>query len=276
MTNDKGSFWDKLRYKYRLSIMNEDTFTETWHTRLSRMGVFLILVFFFVLVLALYSVLIIYTPIRNILPGYSESIRQQLISESVRVDSLANTLSLQTRYISVVRDVMAGEAQTDSIQSLDSMQIIMREELLEAKSQATADFMAQYEERERDNLQLFDIQQTAPTLTFFRPAHGVIVNTFQPQQQHYGVDIQLPEKENITAILDGTIVYVQYEIDNTYTMLIQHNQYLALYSHIGRVLKSIGNRVKIGESVGLASEQPLHFELWTNGEAINPEEVIAF
>ena len=68
-------------YKYRLSVMNEDTFSEIWHTRLSRMSVVVILTLLFVFMLGLYSFLIFYTPIRNVLPGYSESIRQRLIDE---------------------------------------------------------------------------------------------------------------------------------------------------------------------------------------------------
>ena len=177
------SFWRRILYKYRLSIMNEDTFTEIWHTRLSRMSVFVILVLLFVFTLGLYSFLIFYTPIRNVLPGYSESIRQRLIDESKRVDSLGTELELQTRYLSVVRDVVAGEVKSDTVQSLDSMQIVMRERLLDAKSEATAEFMAQYEEKERDNLQLFDVQQTAPSITFFRPVHGVVVTAYNPDNR---------------------------------------------------------------------------------------------
>ena len=47
MADNKDSFWRRLMYKYRLSIMNEDTFTETWHTRLSRMSVFVVFVLLF-------------------------------------------------------------------------------------------------------------------------------------------------------------------------------------------------------------------------------------
>ncbi len=273
----KENFWHHWRYKYRLSIMNEETFTETWHTRLSRMSVFVVLVLLFVVVLGLYSLLIFYTPLRSILPGYSESVRQSLIEESVRVDSLATSLDVQTRYLSVVRDIMAGEVKSDTVQSLDSMALVMRQELLEAKSQATADFIAQYESKEHDNLQLFDIQQTVPTITFFRPAHGVVITPFSMQQKQYGVELRVPRNENLTAVLDGAIIYVQYEIDNTYTIVLQHADYTSIYRHAGRVLKHVGDEVKSGESFALAAEeQTLQFELWQNSKPINPEEVIVF
>ena len=274
---DHDSFWRRILYKYRLSIMNEDTFTEIWHTRLSRMSVFVILVLLFVFTLGLYSFLIFYTPIRNVLPGYSESIRQRLIDESKRVDSLGTELELQTRYLSVVRDVVAGEVKSDTVQSLDSMQIVMRERLLDAKSEATAEFMAQYEEKERDNLQLFDVQQTAPSITFFRPVHGVVVTAYNPDNRQFGVEIQTPKNENVTSVLAGTIIHVDYDLNNTYSVFIQHQTYLSVYGNVDKVLKRVGEAVQAGETVGFVSEKyPLYFELWQSGKNINPEEVIVF
>ena len=70
---------------------------------------------------------------------------------------------------------MVGEVQTDTMQHVDSMFIITKEQLLEAKSEATQEFIAQYEAKEKDNLQLFYVANTTPVLSFFRPAHGVIL-----------------------------------------------------------------------------------------------------
>ena len=275
--SNQDSFWRRLLYKYRLSIMNEDTFSEIWHTRLSRMSVFVIFTLLFFGTLGLYSVLIFYTPIRNVLPGYSESIRQRLIDESERVDSLGTMLELQTQYLSVIRDVVAGEVKSDTVQSLDSMQIVMRERLLEAKSEATADFIAQYEEKERDNLQFFDVRQVVPTITFFRPAHGVVLAHFGAEEAPVGITIQTPRNENVTAVLAGTVVHVVYELNDTYAVFVQHQNYLSVYGNVGKVLKNVGDKVQAGESVAIvADDKPLYFELWQNGSAVNPEEVIVF
>ena len=241
------------------------------------MSVFVILVLLFLITLGLYSVLIFYTPIRNVLPGYSESIRQRLIDESKRVDSLGTELELQTHYLSVVRDVVAGEVKSDTVQSLDSMQIVMRERLLDAKSEATAEFMAQYEEKERDNLQLFDVRQTAPSITFFRPVHGVVVTNYNAENQQLGVEIQTPKNENVTSVLAGTIIHVDYDLNNTYSVFIQHQTYLSIYGNVDKVLKRVGESVQAGETLGIVSDKlPLYFELWQSGKNINPEEVIVF
>lgn len=277
MNKEKDSFWKRIRYKYRLSVMNEDTLTESWHIRLSRLGVFTLLSTMFLLTLGVLAVLIIYTPIRNVLPGYSESLRQQIIMQTTQIDSLSTDLELQRRYLDVIKQIMAGEVSTDTVQSLDSLQIVMREQLLEAKNEVTEEFLQQYEAKGRDNLQLFDVQQTAPMQTFFRPAHGVVVSSCAPEEGRYGVLIRTPKGENVTTVLSGTVIHVDYEIDNTYTLIVLHDHYLSAYVHLGRVLKRMGDFVQAGECIGVVDEEKeLGFELWQSGQCVNPEEVIAF
>lgn len=264
-------------HKYRLSMVDESNLNELWHIHLNGFGAFSIFFLLFLLTIALLSVLIIYTPIRNILPGYSESIRQQLIVESARVDSLSADLALQRQYLSVIQQVTAGTVQSDTVQSLDSLQIIMREQLLEAKNEATAEFVAQYEAKEKDNMQLFDARTSQPTVNFFRPMHGVVEQHVMPEAHRYGVLVRAVENENITAVMAGTVVYVSHELDETFTIMLQHEGYVSVYRHVGTVLKTVGWRVQAGESIALLGKQPLlEFELWKNGIYINPEEVIVF
>ena len=277
MTDDKNiSLWSRLRNRHRISVLDEATLVERWHIHLSGWGGIVVIALLFLLSLVLFSLVILYTPIRNYLPGYSENIRQQLVEESARVDSLGTSLDLQRQYLNVIKQVMAGEVQSDTVQSLDSMQIIMREQLLEAKSEATAEFIAQYEAKEKDYLQLFDIANTTPTVSFFRPAHGVIIQSYAPKEQQYGVVLKTPEKENVTAVLAGRVVYLNYEIGNTYTIMLQHDNYLSIYRNTLKSLKNVGDAVAAGESIALVADQLLWFEIWQNGQSINPEEIIAF
>ncbi len=150
----KITLWMRLRNKYRISIINEDTWAERGHLHLSAWGAIVLLGIAFILSLTLFSLVILYSPIRNYLPGYSENIRYQLMEESAVVDSLGTTLELQRQYLNIISQIVAGEVSSDTIQSLDSMQIIMREELLLAKNEATVEFMAQYEEIVRDTARM--------------------------------------------------------------------------------------------------------------------------
>lgn len=272
----KIRIWERFGEKYRISVFDEKTLTEYLHVRLNGWIVVIVLAVMFLFTLGLFSLMILYTPMKNYLPGYSEDIRQGLIKESARIDSLGTSLQLQRQYLDVIKQVVAGEVHTDTMQTLDSMQIIMREELLGAKSQVTEDFIAQFEAKEKDNMQLFNIATTVPVLSFFRPAHGVIIQSFSEQDKQYGVAVKTLNNENVTSVLTGTIVYINYEIGNTYSVMIQHDSYLSVYRGVEKVLKQVGQVVKAGESIAIMGEKQLWFELWQNGKPINPEEVIAF
>ncbi|MCQ2312613.1 MAG: M23 family metallopeptidase [Paludibacteraceae bacterium] len=270
----KDSFWKRANYKYRLSLMNEDTLIEKWHVRVSRLSAVVVLTLCFFFTLGILAVLIIFTPIRHVLPGYSESIREQLVTQTVVVDSLSTEVALQTQYIDLVKQIMLGDVKADTVQPLDSIQLLMRQQLLEAKAEATEEFMAQYEQKEKGNLQLFSQHSDVPVTTFFRPAHGAIVEHFNAT--HPNVLIQTPQNENITSVLSGTVVMTTFEINNTFTIVVQHDNYVSIYKNAAKVLKSVGTYVEPGESIAVASEQPLSFELWHHGQPLNPEEAIVF
>jgi murein DD-endopeptidase MepM/ murein hydrolase activator NlpD len=221
---------------------------------------------------------ILYTPIRNYLPGYSENIRQQLVEESTRIDSLGTSLEMQRQYLGIIKQVMADEVHSDTVQSLDSMQIIMREQLLEAKKEATEEFIAQYEEKEKNNMQLFagNTNQNIPITVFFVPIHGAITQHFSIQKKQYGILISTMDNENVASVLNGVVMYVNCEINNVHTMIIKHTDYMSIYRGLKRPLKQIGERVQAGECIGIAREGQLGYELWKNDLAVDPEKLIAF
>lgn len=271
------SLWKRWSRKYLLSVVHEETLTEKLHVRLNLLSVFTFFTLVFLLTIGLFSLLILYTPIKNVLPGYGEDIRRKLIAETARVDSLGTTLEAQRRYMESIRQVVSGEAVSDTIISLDSLQMVMREELLLAKNAATEEFVAEYEQKEKDNLQLFDVQNTQPVYTIFRPAHGVVTETYAPELGRHGIRLQTPQNENITAVLAGTVVWVEREAGNTFAMMLQHEQHLSIYRSVGKPMRKAGEVVQAGETIGLAAEdKPLGFELWLNGRSINPEDVIVF
>ncbi|MCQ2341813.1 MAG: M23 family metallopeptidase [Paludibacteraceae bacterium] len=274
---DSLSFWQRIRIKRRISVMDDHTLTELWSFRISSLGLVILFTLLFVITLVGLSIAIVFTPVRNVLPGYNQNLRNQLMTQSERLDSLANTVELQRQYLSVIRDITAGEVSTDSVQPLDSLQLVFQEQLMQAKMEATEEFVEQYEQKEKDNMLLFDVQNVIPVATIFRPAHGVIVRQYAPQSGLYGVRIQTPDKENITAVLTGSIIYTNYELDNTYTVVMQHANYISTYRHIGVLTKQVGANLKAGETLGIVhSDGLLDFELWKEGQPINPEEVIAF
>jgi murein DD-endopeptidase MepM/ murein hydrolase activator NlpD len=213
------------------------------------------------------------------MPGYSVNIRHQLMEESAKVDSLVTSLELQRQYLNVITQVVAGEVSSDTIQSIDSMQLIMREKLLVAKSEVTADFIAQYESSEKDNLQLFETVLSANTShpsNFFAPIHGAVTTPFSTKDRKYAITISSYGNKNASSTLDGTIISVLYGVNSQYSVIIQHTQFTSIYHGIQQPTKRVGDTVKAGEVIGVIKDNTLGFELWKNGQPINPEEFIVF
>ena len=277
MVKKRESWWVRMRRQYRLAVLDDRTLREVFHMRLSGMGTISVFVLAFLVIVIGLSLLVIYTPIRNILPGYSESIRQQLIAESARVDSLQNTLAVQRQYLDVIKHVTAGDITTDSVARLDSMEIVQRAQLLEQRSEVTDAFLAQYEQEERDRLLLYDNASNRTMRQLYRPVRGVVVQSALPDQKQYSTAIRVAKNENVLSVMQGTIIYVEHMMDNTFTMMIQHGAYTCIYRQVSTALKRPGAFVEAGESIGLMDGQTdLLIELRNDGQFVNPEDVIVW
>ena len=277
MVKEKESFWQKMRRQYRLAILDDRTLREIFHMRLSGLGTFSTLMVLFLLLIILLSALIVLTPIRNILPGYSESIRQQLITENARVDSLQNSLTLQRQYLDVIKQLTAGDIQSDSIIRLDSLQMVENVKLPDMSNEETDAFLLQYEQQERDRLLLFGGPAQRTMQQMYAPARGVVTRSARFDLKQYGIAIRVARNENVLAVLRGTIVLLQPNLNNTYTIVIQHDRYVSVYSNVGTALKTQGVAVEEGESIGLmAGDNELEFELWESGKPVDPEKVVVF
>ena len=275
----KKGYLQRMRFKYRVSVLNENTLNEAWHTHLSRRSLFFWILLLFLLSFLLFAALIWFTPIKNYLPGYNEDIRHELIAQMERVDSLNNRLRVQTEYLSTMRAVIAGEVVSDSVRPLDSLVLQRRESLLEDQSPAMLDFLSQYEEKERDNLTVFLSPSSVRKIVLFPPAHGVVEVPFDRQQRHYSVALRTPHNENVVAVLSGTVIYLAWTLEDDWVMVLQHEgDYVSVYKNMQQVVKRQGEFVQTGETVALMTDdvRPLLFELWQNGIPIDPAEVIAF
>lgn len=77
----------KMRFQYRVSIMNENTLEEAWFLRLSRFSVFMYTSFLIILTFAILTSIIFYTPLKYYLPGYGGEVeRMEIIDKSIKID----------------------------------------------------------------------------------------------------------------------------------------------------------------------------------------------
>ena len=265
------------RRKYRLAMLDDLTLREVFHVRVSLLGAISVITITIIALIVLLSVLVVYTPLRNILPGYSASLRQQLVQESARVDSLQADLTIQRQYLDVIKQLAAGDIHSDSVQSLDSIQRFERAQIDEQHNEVTEAFLAQYEQKERDRLLLFENTMPNDVRQWFRPVKGMIVASARPDQHVYGTTIHTAKGENVMAAMRGILVSVERMEDNTFTLVQQDGAFIVIYRHVAKVIKNQGSKLERGEAIGLTDgEHDIVIELWNGGKFINPEEVIVW
>ena len=258
-------------------MLDDLTLREVFHFRVSLLGAISLITISLIALIVLLSVLIVYTPLRNILPGYSASLRQQLIEESARVDSLQSSLAVQRQYLDMIKLVTAGDITTDSVQSLDSLQRVERAQLVAQKSEVTETFKAQYEQREHDRLALYDNVTPMSVRQLSRPVRGVIIQPARPDLHVYGVIVRTAKSENVMATTRGVLLSVERMADNTFTIVLQNGSFVTIYRNVSRVLKAQGAAVEQGEALGILDDgQDVMIELWDAGQMVNPEEIIVW
>lgn len=284
-TNKLKPFIQKMRFKYRVSVLNENTLEESWHIRLSRFSVFTFVTTSLLAIFILLTILIFTTPIARYLPGYGESgNRSSIIAESMRADSLVQQVDLQEGYLDIIKGIINGKTKPDSIASLDSIALKQRAKVLMEKSKREKDFVEKFEKDEKYNLTSIDTKPTENTYVFFRPTRGVISSSFDMSEQQYGIFLITSPNESVVSVLSGTVVYAAFTFDNGYVIQVQHeNNYLSIYKNNTRLMKKVGDEVKAGECIAITGDasgkkagSQFYFELWKQGKPIDPEEVIIF
>ena len=106
---DAGSTLKRLRNRYRLVVMNDDTYEEVVTFKLSRLSVYVVLSTIFVLLVGLTVALIVFTPLKYYIPGYDDlRIGREYKQMKYRVDSLEKQVTYQVNYIDRIKDILKG------------------------------------------------------------------------------------------------------------------------------------------------------------------------
>lgn len=280
----KKAFWHNIKFKYKLTIVNENTLEEILELHVSKLNGVSWLLTASLLIFLVAALIIAFTPLRNYLPGYMNSgIRAQVVTNALRADSLQQVVARQGMYIMNIQDILSGSVKADTVQSIDSLTVLRSDSLME-RTRQEEEFIRQYEETERYNLTAVNANQTASRLIFYRPTRGMMSAGFNPDNRHYGMDIAANPNESVLATLDGTVIMAAYTAETGYVIQIQHGQdFISVYKHCGSLLKEEGDMVKGGEAIALVGNTGenttgphLHFELWHKGRAIDPSKYIVF
>ncbi len=284
--NKKQSFWKRWRFKYRFVVLNSETFEERLAFNISRLNVFLLTCISLTLLIGSTILIIAFSPLREYIPGYtSTNIRRQMVTLNQLSDSLKIKLESRERYLQNIRNIIEGVPVDTTDFYLSEKTSI---EIDSAVERVYEDSMLRERIESEDRFNFFnsEISENSSTekLLFFKPVDGLITQSFNADEKHYGVDVVSKENELIKSTLGGIVVFSSWTSETGNVIAIQHaNNFVSIYKHNSVLLKQQGETVVVGESIAVignsgkwSSGPHLHFELWHNNQAVNPENYIIF
>lgn len=281
----RKSLLSRFAYLYRLTVLNEDEQRVVFGMKVS----YLLLTISVLLLVGLgaWVGISLYRHSPKQIGNTQEEylIRQTIVNDALRIDSLEHEMELQNRYIVNIQDIIAGTVSLDTVWSVDSLAISRSDQLMQ-RSEREETFMRQYEEAERYNIT--SQSQTVndiSSITMFRPTAGLVTERYNVLDSHLGVDIAASPNQSVVAVLDGTVLLATYTSEMGYTLIVAHpGELISVYKHCESVMKQTGDKVRQGDVVALVGRgtddslkgSHLHFELWYQGQPLDPEKYILF
>jgi len=281
----KKKFTKKLLHKYRMIILNEDTFEERFSFRLTRLNVFVVAGLSVIFLIAATTVLIAFTPLREYIPGYSSAqLKENATNLAYTSDSLQNVIRLNDQYLNSIKNALTGELDLDKLDRDSLLSGPISDVEYEEINRIKADSLLREEVAQEDKYNILPTATDNINFSLFPPVKGSISETYSIEDKHFAVDIVTTRNSPIKSVADGRVVFAEWTAETGYVIIIEHSYgLLSVYKHNASLTKSQGDMVRGGEVVATAGNTGelttgphLHFELWNEGNPVDPSEYIDF
>ena len=281
-------FWDYLTDKRQLSMRDRTTDELHWKMNLSPLGFGGALIAVVVIIFGALLLLMAYTSILDILPGYrtkSERTREALVESVMRIDLMERNMAELLAYNEAVATIMGGS--TPALHSTVMTDTIRYDKSRILPTRADSLLRAALESTTGE----YSLANTKPLKSeaamFGAPMRGTITRNFDAPESSYDVAIMpLDGEDAVAAIENGTVIATESMAEGTKSVTIQHSDgYISVYKSLGEVLVRKGQAVQSGAVIGRLSNADateeststeLGFELWRDGTAVDPERYILF
>ena len=281
--NIKKPLKQRLLNKYRLVVLNEETYEERISYKLTRLNIFLFIALISTFLVITTISLIAFTSIKEYIPGYDSTLLRQKAVENIEtLDSLEKVIQTNQKFINSVGAVILGDVlEEDVVNESNIVKIDVSE--LDFKTNVQDSLLRSIVEKE-DRFNAFESPSSKVEYVLIRPISGKISSQFDLGQKHFGVDIPASNNTPIKAVSDGRVIFSEWTIDTGYVIIIEHSFGLtSVYKHNSTGLVNQGDYVNSGQAIALSgntgelSTGPhLHFELWSEGNPVDPLEYISF
>lgn len=287
----KKTFSSRITTRYLLIVRNEEDFAEKTTVTFTYAKVVFLIVTVLILMLA-GSLFLVNTLLKQWFdPRYAQAeSNRRLVELSLAVDSLEKEVQQKEIFISSFQKIVKGDTLTDTesyyLVNVKDKEIAPNHVQTTGTSEVDAQFRQEFEE---DGVEMLTTSSSTAgsqldEIFFFAPLSGIISATYNPRIEHYGIDIVSKKNEPIKSVADGSVIMSSWTQDAGYVIAIQHrSNVISIYKHNSSLLKKEGEFVNAGDVIAiigntgeLTSGLHLHFELWYNGNPVNPEEFVSF
>lgn len=280
---------NNLLRKKRLSMSDPIRRQEDWNVHVSAAGLIGGVAAFCILLFLLVLLLVAYTPVLDIFPGYRTSAERsydRLVQSIMRVDSLERRMNDMLTYNENIAMIMegrtpvlrtpAGEGDTTQLDKtlIPPSQL---DSLLRAQMEGEGDYSLSRTLQNR--------ARGENALEFSSPVEGIVTRHFSLGDNYLGVGIQASPNAPVTSIDDGTVIDVATGGETGTTVTLQHfNGFISVYRNLTQVLVTKGQPLKSGQVIGYnampevgdRTNPMFELEIWNEGKAVNPEIYIVF
>lgn len=277
------------RDKFRFAIFNDTSYEEVWRIRLTKINALFAIATGLFLIIALTASLIAFTNIREFIPGYPDvTLRRAIVMNALMLDSLEHEIEIRDKYFNDLNEVISGKQPGSRLSVRDTTkdykQIAFR------KSQEDSLLRTNVEHEDQYSLSNASVSMPVrgtnlANIHFFPPVKGVVSGNFEIRTRHFATDIVTAPKAVVSSTLDGTVIMTGWTMETGFVIIVQHsNNITSVYKHNSTLLKEMGDKVWAGEAIAMVGDSGelytsgphLHFEIWYNGEPLNPSQYIFF
>ena len=267
--NGRHVIGDLWKHKHRFVVLDTDTYKEKISFQLSGINLFVFLGVTALVLVFLTALLLAFTPLRELIPGYSNTRMVEQTFENARViDSLEVTLTAQEELLADIQDILLGKDPAERHAGKNTVD--------SAKVRPTP-----YLHSAEDSLLRAEIENRGGDKNYAVPLKGTVSKKRSENTQ--GTKIEGTNGDKVLSVQNGIILLADKGNDGIYTIVIQHSGIdLSLYKAPGTLLKQSGETVMAGEPIlqlksVLRNEKPiLHFELHKAGEVVDATKWIDF
>ncbi len=273
-------FFQYFTQRLKLSLRSVRSSQEVWHIFTNRAKLIIWTIALSLLLFCGAFFAIAYTPIADYIPGYlgAES-RDRLISSIAKLDSLEREVQLWELYSSDLRDILEGKELPARYLGSDT---ISSQAVGGISKRSDADSLFRLSVEQRKLREELDGVRAEISFEMIAPIAGSVTSGFSSGSNPLGVEVLPSGSSVVLAVLDGTVILSQWTPEDGYITVVQHAaSMVSVYKGMQGVLLDMGTRVKAGQGLGVielnsSAPTPFIFELWSAGNAIDPESYITF